>query len=268
DGVIGLLLSLLTPTFSLPGLLELVVVALIAVSWGVGPSVLATVLGAAWLEWLVLPVGHGQQFTHPGDLIEVGWFLLLGLALGAVTGQTEAARGRASRERAETEARELALHQLSQRTDEFLSLASHELRSPLTGIKTALQLMQRRLQRLVPRQSGSREILAHELEPIVDMLARSEQLVDRHNRLIGDLLDATRIRAGKLEFRFVRADLATIVSETVEEQRLSWPERTILLTTSERFVPVHADADRIAQVVTNLLTNALKYSPADRPVHI
>jgi signal transduction histidine kinase len=258
----------LVPTFSLAGLLELLVVALIAVSWGVGPSIFAALLGAALLEWLVLPLGFGQHFAHPDDLIEVGWFLLVGLALGAVIGQTERARRRAIHERAEAYGRELGLREVSQRTDEFLSLASHELRSPLTGIKTALQLTRRRLRRLTGQGMVTHEQLAAQTASLIEVLARAEEQVDRQNRLIGDFLDVSRIRANKLEFRFAPVELDVVVLDIVEEQRLAWPERTILLSTPAQPVAVTSDPDRIAQVVTNYLSNALKYSASDCPVSV
>ncbi len=264
--LITLRLPHLVPTFSLAGLLELLVVALVAVSWGVGPCILAALLGAALLEWLVLPLGFGQHFTHPDDLVEVGWFLAVGLALGAVIGQTEGARRRAIHERAEARGREVGLREVSQRTDEFLSLASHELRSPLTGIKTTLQFTERRLRRLAGQGVVTHEQIAAQTASLIEVLARAEEQVDRQDRLIGDFLDVSRIRANKLEFRFVPVDLDTVVHGIVEEQRLAWPERTILLSTPAQPVPVTADPDRIAQVVTNYLTNALKYSASDRPV--
>lgn len=266
--LVSLVLPRLVPNFAFLGLLELLVVAVVAVSWGAGPSILATLLGAALLEWVVLPLSFGAEFRYPGDLLEVGWFMLVGLALGAVAGQTEGARRRAMEEHAEARAREAALHELSQRTDEFLSLASHELRSPLTGIKSTLQLTERRLGRLVAAESVSVEELRRQVGPLVGALAGAEQQVDRQNRLIGDLLDVTRIRAGKLAFRFAPTDLGALVGEVVQEQRVAWPERSIAVSAPEQAVSVQADADRITQVVTNLLTNALKYSPPDRPVEV
>ncbi|HEV8194878.1 MAG TPA: HAMP domain-containing sensor histidine kinase, partial [Ktedonobacterales bacterium] len=83
------------------------------------------------------------------------------------------------------------------------------------------------------------------------------------------LLDVSRIRAGKLEFRPARHDLAALVHEAVAEQRLQQPERTINLEiTAPAPVPVDVDPDRIEQVLANYLTNALKYSADDQPVQV
>ena len=92
--------------------------------------------------------------------------------------------------------------------------------------------------------------------------------MDAQNRLVGDLLDVSRVRAGKLEFHVERCDLASIVRDATTAQRLAWPGRTIELDAPDAEVSVNADAQRIEQVVTNYLTNALKYSPGDASVAI
>jgi signal transduction histidine kinase len=87
-------------------------------------------------------------------------------------------------------------------------------------------------------------------------------------------VDDSRIRQDRLALRLELCDLATIVAGAVDEQRAAEPDRTILLEVPGagdqpgQRVPVLADADRIAQVVTNYLTNALKYSVAGRPVAV
>jgi len=92
--------------------------------------------------------------------------------------------------------------------------------------------------------------------------------VERQNRLVGDLLDISRIRAGKLDYHEAPADLTAIVREAVEAQRLSWATREISITLPDVPAPIKADADRIGQVVTNLITNALKYSSDSEAVAV
>ncbi len=102
-------------------------------------------------------------------------------------------------------------------------------------------------------------------------LASIDDQARRLNRLVEDLLDVSRIQSGHLEILLAPCDLATIVREAVKEQRQAWSKRTILsnLPGEEASpVPVLADADRIRQVITNYLTNALKYSEADRLVEV
>ncbi len=100
------------------------------------------------------------------------------------------------------------------------------------------------------------------------LLNRTDRQTLRLDRLVGDLLDVSRIQAGNLDLRLEPCDLAGVVREAVEEQRASWPERRLTLALPAGPIAVMADDDRIGQVVTNYLTNALKYSPAREPVAV
>jgi signal transduction histidine kinase len=150
----------------------------------------------------------------------------------------------------------------------FLGIASHELKTPLTSLQGNIELMARRLDRAQLDQAQAEELI-----PLVTMtrtlVRRSEHSLRRLGRLINDLLDYSRIRQGRLEYRLEPCDLAMVVTQVVEDQRHLAPERTILnARPGEASVPVLGDAERLGQVVTNLLTNALKYSPEDRPVEV
>jgi signal transduction histidine kinase len=101
-----------------------------------------------------------------------------------------------------------------------------------------------------------------------NMLERAEQYAGHLTRLINDLLDISRIQSGLLEMRQDTCDLAEIVRACMDTQRLVWPGRTITLDEPAESVHIRADADRIGQVVTNYMTNALKYSAADQPVAV
>jgi signal transduction histidine kinase len=149
--------------------------------------------------------------------------------------------------------------------DTFLGMASHELKTPLSSIKLGLQVHARHLRRLAERD---RERLV-DLEPILEGLARTEGQEQRLERLVNDLLDVSRIDAGKLELRLEWTDLVEIARSAVEEHQQARPNRTIgLEIPADRRVPVYADAGRLEQVVSNYLTNALKYSLEDRPVAV
>jgi signal transduction histidine kinase len=95
--------------------------------------------------------------------------------------------------------------------------------------------------------------------------ARMERAINRMERLIGDLLDVSRIESGKLALRPERMDLATLCAQVAEEQE-TLGERPVALRLPDEPVWVRADPDRIAQVIANLLSNALKYSPPHKPV--
>ncbi len=175
-------------------------------------------------------------------------------------------RERLLRERAEARASALALREANRRLDEFLGIAGHELRTPLTTIKASVQMSARLLGELRREhdEGGATECQARTLARIAELLERGRRQADRQNRLVSDLLDVSRIQAGKLELRTERCDLLALVRDAVEAQRLAHPLRevTLELPKGRRRLTVEADPDRIAQVVTNYLTNALKYGPS------
>lgn len=175
-------------------------------------------------------------------------------------------RERLLQERAEAHANELALRESNRRADEFLSIASHELRTPLTTINGNIQLAKRRVRTLT--KDEPQDSFDNKLDLVVELLGRAERQVRVQNRLVSDLLDVSRIQSNRLELRSDACDLATIVHECVEDQRSSNLSRTLTLTLPQGEVPILADPDRIAQVVTNYLTNALKYSAASMPVEV
>jgi signal transduction histidine kinase len=147
----------------------------------------------------------------------------------------------------------------------FLGVAGHELKNPLASIQLGLALIERRVRRLLGRERVAVEDVASLLEPVVQAKHQDERL----ERIINDLVDVARVRAGRLELHLAPTDLAVLVRQTVEEQRNINPTRAIQLEfAEEQRVPVLGDAQRLQQVVTNYLTNALKYSPEDRPVTV
>ncbi|MEO8971145.1 MAG: ATP-binding protein [Ktedonobacteraceae bacterium] len=178
------------------------------------------------------------------------------------------ARAQLQREHAEARANELALREANRRMEEFLSIVCHELKTPLTIIRGSLQLAERKVKRLVATEAVPPDELRR-FAPIQALLERAKIQVSTQDRLINDLLDASRIQAQTLQLLMAPCNLLSIVQEAVEDQRQIVPTRTIqLVTPVEKEVPVFADADRLIQVVTNYLTNALKYSPADQPVKV
>ncbi|WP_161975586.1 sensor histidine kinase [Tengunoibacter tsumagoiensis] len=178
-------------------------------------------------------------------------------------------RERLLQDRAEAHAKELALLDANQRMDEFLSIASHELRTPLTTINGNIQLAKRRVKGLLQVEEIPQS--SHEkLELVQDLLNRAERQVQVQNRLVGDLLDASRVQANRLELHMGIYDLLAIVHEAVEDQQAAWPKRSISISDPGGVfrIPVYADADRLIQVITNFMTNALKYSASDKPVAV
>ena len=137
------------------------------------------------------------------------------------------------------------LREADLRKSEFLATLSHELRNPLTPIRLALKLM----------EQGQ----THTGNAVRIMQRQVQQLV----RLVDDLLDATRLSSNKIQLRRTRADLVTIVQQAVEASRPDVDAARHVLTVHVPAEPVwlDADADRLSQVVTNLVNNATRYTP-------
>jgi signal transduction histidine kinase len=183
-------------------------------------------------------------------------------------------RERLLRERAAAQADALVLREANRRMDEFVSIVSHELRTPLTTVVTNIQIAARWLPRLEPRavgaETGAPAAPDETLAQFRRLLERSDRQAGRLTRIVSDLLDMSRIQAGRLELQPRPMDLVEVVREAVEEQRQAHPNREIALTlpADVTVLAVLADGDRIGQVVTNYLTNALKYSPPEQPVAV
>ena len=189
-------------------------------------------------------------------------------AVARLTGLT-LERERLLRERAEAQANALALREANRQMDAFMGIASHELKTPLTTIRLHLQLMQRRLHQLQSQQSTPVADLLQRLALFQDQFTRTEYQTERLNRLVNDLLDVSRIQTGKLTIRAEPADLAAIITEAAAEQREANPDRALRLHLPEgQPVIISVDTERIMQVVTNYLTNALKYSSEEQPVDV
>ena len=217
-------------------------------------------LGEQLMGYLALDHGSAEHEYTPQELA------LAGAVAKLVTLVIE--RERLLRERAEAQAKMLALGEANRRMDEFLGIASHELRTPLTTIRLHFQLAQRRIDAL-RSQAISAEAVDRELARLQEQFRRAHIQTGRLDRLVNDLLDVSRIQAGRLELRKAPDDLIGIVNETIEEQRQLAPNRAIYFQgASEQSVIVFVDGERIRQVMTNYLTNALKYSGEDQPVTV
>ncbi|HTI13733.1 MAG TPA: PAS domain S-box protein [Dictyobacter sp.] len=160
--------------------------------------------------------------------------------------------------------------ELEQRRDAFISMASHELRNPLTTIQANLQLAERRVKGLLQQSNDQFPQVQKTANDTLALVERGLRQVKVMNRLIGDLLDGTRIQANKLNLFIDEYDLIPIVRDIVEDQRQISQRRTITLHIAETQEPLYvlADKDRIGQVISNYLTNALKYSAASASVTV
>ncbi len=156
------------------------------------------------------------------------------------------------RKRAEetlTEANE-RLRKLSQMQSDFVSVVSHELRTPLTSIKNATDLL----------ASGKTGELSETQQRFVDMLVRN---IDRLAVMINDLLDLSKLEAGKLELHLAELAPGDALRQALAMFRPQAEARalTLELDCPRDLPPVYADPDRTQQILCNLLSNALKFTP-------
>jgi signal transduction histidine kinase len=169
----------------------------------------------------------------------------------------------------EARARIDRLQQINQGLYELIGIAGHEIRNPLAVVKSSVQLAGRLLARSVSQGEGKADQYTQAVERAHELLLRVDQQLTRVDRLVDVLLDVSRLRTRLLEPQLERCDVRHIVVEAVADQQLAWPTRTIVLEAPDHApVEVFAEPERIGQVVTNYLTNALKYAPPDKPVRV
>lgn len=136
--------------------------------------------------------------------------------------------------------------------DEFLSIASHELRTPVTSLKLQLQM----LRKSVDTEKG----VIPPIEKLVRMLESSNSQINRLTRLIEGLLDITKMDEGKMSYHFEEVDLSAVVAETVERYSDDFVRKNQSIKLEvEPGILLKCDSLRIEQVLINLLSNALKY---------
>ncbi len=148
------------------------------------------------------------------------------------------------------------LKALDSAKSDFLNIASHELRTPMTSIKGSLSLV----------TSG---VMGKVDSEIMNLMTIAEIETDRLVRLINDILDMAKIDAKKLPLKLTWIDLNALITKTASS--LNGLSTTFNVPIAIQDIPqieIYADADRIQQVLTNLLSNAIKFSPQDKPVDI
>jgi len=138
--------------------------------------------------------------------------------------------------------------------DEFISIASHELKTPLTSVKGYVQLLERSIDK-------------GDIPTVKKHLQKAQLQLDKLNDLIADLLDISKIESGKLKFNKKNFNVNLLLDSIIEIIHQSNPDFRIIKT-GWIDTEVFADEMRIEQVIVNFLTNAIKYSPGTSEVHI
>ena len=146
------------------------------------------------------------------------------------------------------------LQEVSRQKDDFISMASHELKTPVTSIKAFAQLLEQDF-----ANAGNAEA--------AKMLSRMNLQIVKLTSLIGDLLDVTKMEGGKLQYHLAYFDFNEMACDIVREMQLTTKAHTINVNLV-KVAPIYADKDRIGQVLTNLLSNAIKYSPQASKINV
>ena len=216
-------------------------------------------MGMVWLDYSIAGQGYPLQ-----QAIEL--FKVVGKLAALVI-----ERERLMHERIVAQAKALAESETNLQKDEFLSLTSYELRTPLATIKAGLQLTEQQVKQLHYNTN-----LTAIIEQVDEILARDERQVAVESRLIGDLLDISRNQE-RLVLKMKLCNLLDVVRNVVADVQSSNTTREIHMRVRDRrmqqhvsvdMLPVIADIERIGQVLTNYLTNAIKYSPFDESIEV
>lgn len=231
---------------------------LVTFLWGIWPAIVMLIMLTICLDYFIASPEH-WFLPNWLDALQLLLTAIVGLLLIWITVEREAARAKALVAEENLRSRAEELGTTNQMKDRFISVASHELKTPVTTIRVQTQFMLRRLSK------------QKETEIDKEFLTRSLQRIDeqtgRLTTLITDLLDTNRIRTNKVMLNRQSCDLNNICQKVIEDQRLL-TERSIMLDAPALPIEVYADPDRIAQILINVVSNALKYSPISRQVEV
>jgi len=138
------------------------------------------------------------------------------------------------------------------RKNDFIAMASHELKTPLTSLKAYIQLLAKKLAKT-------------DDDFVSNALAKAENQVNKMSDLIYSFLDLSRLESGKLSAKLQLFSINKLINETIADINLVNNSHTIIFNSNET-ISVNADRERIGQVISNFLGNAIKYSPKESPI--
>ena len=146
----------------------------------------------------------------------------------------------------------LQIKENQEKKDEFIGIASHELKTPLTTVKGYMDLLS----------------MMEENQPQKLYVQKAQESLKKLENLIKDLLDVSKIQSGQLELNITEFDIDTLLNETITAMQLVTPTHDIVRKGETDHQLIHADRQRIEQVLINLLSNAIKYSPGAKEVFV
>ncbi len=261
---LAVILQQLLHRFLFPATFMLLALVLTALAWGAGPALLMLVIGVIVLDSYFIPL-LGQFDLRNGDTVQVLPVFAIGLIMLLVIGQRERAYRKLQmvgqeldRYASELEAVNSQLEDEQREQESFLSMASHELKTPITTIRSYAQLLRRRL----TKRSTSADL--HDFEPA---FKRIDEQTIRLTTLIDQFLDVRTSSSYEIALSKSQCDLNQLCQKVIEDQR-ELTGRDVVFSPLKEPLALQMDADRMTQVVINLVSNALKYSPQDQPVEV
>ncbi|MCM1265865.1 MAG: HAMP domain-containing histidine kinase [Candidatus Gastranaerophilales bacterium] len=149
------------------------------------------------------------------------------------------------------------LAKLERLKSEFISIVSHELKTPLTSIKNSLDIV----------SSGKTGDITDSMMKFLDMAKRN---VKKLSRIINDLLDMSKIEAGKMDYSYTKTSIEPVINDVKLNLTEMAKQKNLTLTVdiSNKIEEVFADTDRIEQVLTNLVSNAIKFTPNNGEINL
>ncbi len=244
--------------FAMPSGVLVLAIAVTALLWGWGQALVLTFLGVIALDYFVLPPGGEWSVIKWPEMVQLLPYCLAGITIGIISRLRD--KGwLAAREHAHklAEANQ-KLEDESQLKDRFLSMTSHELKTPITSIRMQSQLLQRQLKKRAGMDGN-----ASTLQALSKIDERTGVLTD----MINELLDLSRTQQHQATWKRELLDVNALCQEVVEDQRLV-TGRSIQFQASTAPTTMWGDAQRLAQVVSNLVSNAGKYSQASEPIEV
>lgn len=214
-------------------------------------------------EYIISQISQGNKVDHfeTKRITKDGRMIPISLSIspikdgnGNIIGASKIARD-ISQQQAEKEER-LRLYEqvkaLNEKKDEFIGLASHELKTPLTSINGYLQILSR------IEVEGQGKLF----------IQKTLQQVNRLTGLVNDLLDVSKIEAGKLQLNIQPTDIRNLVDDAIELLRHFNTKYEIYVSTEVTQLKINIDSQRVEQVLINLLSNAIKYSPENYRIDV
>ena len=161
------------------------------------------------------------------------------------------------------------LQEVDRLKSQFLSMASHELKTPLTSISGYLQVGLKRAQRRLARGHPSAEEWAAEIQVDVKQAEMLNRQTRRLSRLVNELLDVSRMQTGRVEFQHEPVDLLALAHDVATGAQSTTAVHAITVDSpADGQALVEGDADHLEQVLNNLIDNAVKYSPAGGSISV